>query len=652
MIRPVQPPSRHGLAAWLAWAVCSALYLWTANGVVVRDDDRTNAWHHYEYLVDGFLSGHLYLSPGPAKELLALPDPYDPQQNLPYRLWDASLYQGRYYLYYGPTPAVLLMLPWKVVTGHHLPQRLATGIFAVAGLGALALLLAGVRRRLFPAASPVLLSALVVLAAHLTWLPVILRRPAFWELPIVTAAALFWWSLYFLWRYHESGGRRAWAWAAGVALALLPGARPTYLFAAGLVAVLFALPYARAQPWTAYLRRLLPVGIPLLLGIGGLLAYNGARFGAPLEFGQSYQLWGMEERTVLHFSTAYFPFNAWCYLFSLPDVSPYFPFVHPSWTVAELPAGYIATEEVFGLLFALPAQVLAAAALLRCWQTRRDDSGRSLRLLIVAAAGASLMAGAVLFCFAGACSRYVGELLAGWTVVTGIGGLVVFSPDGGLRRPGVARLLGIVAAVWSVAFVWLASCEFRGFARTTQPVAYGAVARLLNHPSHWAARRAGVVFGPVALAVRLPATPATGSAVLLAAGSENMLNRLLIERLDGGRYRLRLTVNDLIMVETPPLPAGGPVLHLRCWAPWLYPPAAHPFWDALANARERELRQTLYALEVDGASYARRSRWGFDATSFEPSVQSGAGRASECAWVESLSRLEAGPASLRPAPPP
>ena len=109
-----------------------------------------NAWHHYEYMVDGFLSGHLYLSLPPPKELLALPDPYDPTQNIRYRLWDVSLYQGKYYLYYGPTPALLLMLPWKVVTGHHLPQRLATGIFAVAGFAAIALLAgAGVRRRYF-----------------------------------------------------------------------------------------------------------------------------------------------------------------------------------------------------------------------------------------------------------------------------------------------------------------------------------------------------------------------------------------------------------------------------------------------------------------------------------------------------------------------
>jgi hypothetical protein len=73
-----------------------------------------NAWHHYEYLAEGFLRGHTYLPVEPDPRLLQLSDPYDPVANRPYRLWDASLYHGRYYLYYGPAPAITLMLPWRL----------------------------------------------------------------------------------------------------------------------------------------------------------------------------------------------------------------------------------------------------------------------------------------------------------------------------------------------------------------------------------------------------------------------------------------------------------------------------------------------------------------------------------------------------------
>jgi len=635
---PWHRPSSHATAAFLAWFACSALYLWTANGVAIRDDDRTNAWHHYEYLVDGFLQGHLHLSIEPSKELLALPDPTDPQQNRAYRLWDASLYQGKYYLYYGPSPALLLMLPWKAVTGHHLPQRLATGVFAATGLGALALLLAGLRRRFSPSASPVLLFWAIVLTGHLAWLPVILRRPAFWELPIVTAAALFWWSVYFLWRYHESGGLRGWAVAGGVALAFLLGARPTYLFTAGFVALLFTLPWVQGESLGDRLRRFLPAGVPLALGIGGLLAYNYARFGSPFEFGQSYQLWGIDERSVRHFSTAFIPFNAWCYLFSLPDVGPYFPFFHPAWTF-DAPRDYIATEEVYGLLFSTPAQALGLAAAWEAWRSRADLGRRSLRIVIAASAVASLLTGAVLFCFAGACSRYVVELAAGGSVVAGAGMLALCSSRGSLIS-GVLRLLAIVAAAWSVTCVWLASYEFRGFARITQPVVYRTVARILNYPSYWAASRDNMAFGPVALEIRLAEKPTNDSAILLAAGSQSMMNRLIIDRVAPGQVKLRLTVNDLVIVETPTVACHGPAFHMVCEAPWLYPPAAHPFWDSFTDPSERQLRQTTFAIEVGGIRHARQTIWGFDATRLEPWVRTEAAQSHSCAWVERILGLE------------
>ena len=169
---------RHGFAALLAWLLCSVAYLWTAQTIALEPERLGNLSHHYEYLVDGFLSGHLHLSVAPAKELLALPNPWDPALNDRYRLGDASLFDGKYYLYFGPTPALLLMLPWKALTGSQLPQWLACGLIASAGLAALALLLSGLRRRYFPSVTPTQLFFVVVIGG-VSWLPVVLRRSAF-----------------------------------------------------------------------------------------------------------------------------------------------------------------------------------------------------------------------------------------------------------------------------------------------------------------------------------------------------------------------------------------------------------------------------------------------------------------------------------------
>ena len=655
-MRRIDRPLLFGL---LAWTICGALYFWTASGVSIAYGDRQNAWHHYDYLVEGFLAGHLHVSIEPPPELLRLPDPYDPAHNAAYRLWDASLYHGEYYLYYGPTPALLLIQPAKLLTGRMLPEWAATAAFAVAGLGALTLLLAGVQRRYFPATGGGTLFWAVVLAGHLSWLPVILRRSAFWELPIVAAAALFWWALYFLWKYHQEGGRRPWAIAGGTALAFVLGARPTYLFASAAVVLLFALPFRRRESLPRLAKRLLPAAVPLALGGFGLLAYNYLRFGRVLEFGQDYQLWGIDYRGQALFSLSNFPTNVWIYFFTLPELSPYFPFLRTVW-LEGLPAGYLGMEEMPGVLFTLPALLVGMAAIVHAVRRRSDPGERPLRVLLLAAGGGGALTGALLFCFGGSCSRYITELLAGWTVVAAVGLFAIGESTRAPRAPGgLLRKLTGAAVAWSLVATWLASFEFRAFARTTEPVFYRHVAETLNYPSYWVARATGQVFGPVLLDVRLAAAPEAGPTVLLAAGRPDMMDRLVLERFPGDRVRLSLRANDRVLVTTPILPAGGPRPQLRCSAPWLYPPSAHPFWNRYP-APERAERQTLFAIDFGGMRYERQSQLHFDATRFEPFfdstrfepfVRTAAADSAGGAWVEKITRADARPAAANPARP-
>ena len=617
--------------------VCAVLYFSTAIGVSKDSGDRRNAWHHYEYLVDGFLSGQLSLSVAPPPGLLALPDPYDPAKNADYRLWDATLYHGKYYLYFGPTPAVLLMLPWKMVTGHHLPQWAAAAIFAIGGLAALALLLGAVRQTYFPAASPTQLFFAVLLAGHISWLPVLLRRPAVWELPIVAAAALFWWSLYFLWRDHQGAGRARWALAGGVALAFIPGARPTYTFAVAFMALLFALSLRASGPRPGRWRRLASVFIPLAIGGAVLAAYNYLRFGAVFEFGQSYQLWGVDFRGLALFSPRNATVNGPLYFLTPPNLSSYFPFLRAV-SGEGTPSGYLGSQDMVGVLFVMPALLIGAATWWYFFQHRRDAAQGPLHGVLVAATIGGALVGGFLFCFGGGCSRYITELLAGWTLVTAIGVFVVFAGDGGNRKAGVVRLLSAGAIAWTIVGVNLASFEFRGIARTTQPRLYHVLAHALNYSSYWAARYSGQSFGPVALEVRLAQDRAAGATVLFAAGQPSTLNQLVLERIERDRVRLRLLVNESIIVETPALRIDGPTLHVRCDAPWLYPPADHPYWD-IFSAEERQRRQTLFSITVDDVVHARRTTLGFDAIQFDPVVRTGPDSTS-CAWVEKWTWLD------------
>lgn len=627
------PPDgrRSRFALLLALAACTAAAFWIADGVRPWAGDRTNAWHHYEYLAEGFLGGHTYLSIDPAPELLALRDPFDPAANAPYRLWDASLYHGRYYLYYGPAPALILM-PWKLLTGHVLPQAMAVAVAAAAGFAGLGLLLLGIRQRHFPGLSAPGFLGVVVVAFHAAWLPVILRRPSFWELPIVSAVACLWWALYFLWRYHESVGRARWAVAAGTAMALMMGSRATAVPVAAVLTLLFLAPAAGIPVRASALRRsgLAAAAVAFAGGVA-LLCYNHARFGRWLEFGQSYQLWGMDERHVAHFSLGYVPFNAWTYLFSAPQIGPYFPFLHPYWPSA-FPDGYISFEEVYGVLFMMPVHLAGLAGLAWAWRALRSGDTRPAGITVGTAALSSGVCGLILVCWAGACSRYLAELVAGWTLATSVGLMAVLS-RGGSRRGARAAALG--AAAWTVACVWLASAEFRGFMRLTNPGAYAAAAHALDAPSHWWARHRGIAFGPVELVVRVPSGPGGTQTVLVASGRPQRSNQLVAETLPDGQVRLSLSANQHLVLATPPLAVHDGRVRVRLQAPWLYPPKEHPFWDAVEPARAAELQQ-FFSLDWGAGTVEARSTFSNDATALEPAVRGAPDSDPRAPWVESL----------------
>ncbi len=619
-------PERGRAALWAALAGCMLLVFWIANGAAVFDGDRSDAWHHYEYLVDGFLQGHTSLSVEPAPQLLKLPDPYDPAANGPWRLWDASLYRGKYYLYFGPTP-VLLMLPWRVLTGHHLPERLAVAAFAAGGLVGLALLMEGVRRRHFAGLSPAAAGAILVVALCASWIPVTIRRPDVWELPLVAASACLWWALYFLWRCLEAPSGARWALAVGAAVALMLGSRPTSITAGAVILVLL---FERRRP--ADPRFLIAASVVLTGGLG-LLAYNHARFGGWLEFGQRYQLWGADERDVRHFSLSYFPYNAWVYLLALPDLSPYFPFVMAVPPGGQ-PPGHLGIDEMHGALFALPVQLCSLAAIAWAWRHRGDPGARALRRTIAAAALASVLSAAILFCFAGAASRYITELFAGATVATALGLMALFGGFLPGRSGNVLRLLSLFAGAWTVVYVGLASAEHRILFHKTNPRTYAFAARLLDYPSLWVSRHEGAAFGPLEIGVRIDPRSPPGTSVLVSSGRPGMMNQLILERVDPGHARLILAENVFSSVlATPVFRLAGGAFRARVEAPWLYPPVASPWWDSVVDPALRRDLQTRFSIEVEGTVTTEHTPRFFEPMRFEPWVTTGPGGPG---WIESL----------------
>ncbi len=347
---------------------------------------------------DGFRAGHLHLAIEPPAALLAKPNPFDPTWK-PLWYWDASLYNGHYYLYWGPVPA-LLLAAWKTLFRVHARIGDQDVVFALASLQALVgmLLIDRVARRLFPALPGLFVALAVAVFAFANPTLYNLSRAGVYEAAIVGGHAFLTAGLLFAFHALTTVGpwqtttpaaaaarHRMYLALAGVCWALALGCRVS--IAPGVALLVAATCWLTAprglQRWRRRARALAWLGTPLALGVALLLTHNKLRFDAWFDFGRHYQLsW-----IAFGSSPSYLAVNAWSYAlrpFALGCRFPYLASVadmgaraFPGWL--HVPGGYIVYEPVVGCLLALPwawlAPVTAMAAVRRAWAVARGRSG-------------------------------------------------------------------------------------------------------------------------------------------------------------------------------------------------------------------------------------------------------------------------------------
>ena len=342
---------------------------------------------NYNLQAEGFRAGHLYLPIAPAPELLAQRNPYD-WSNVRYWFWDASLYKGHYYLYWGPFPALALaaikiVFRMKVEIADQFPVFAFYSLYLAAGV----LLIDRMARRLFPALPLGWVVLGIVVYALSTPTPYIVATPGVYQAAIIGAQAFMVLGLVFafdaLWR---RAGQRAiqdvvqdpagdgtpprWlplllaglCW--GIAITIRASAGPPILFFC--LATVAAAGRTGPGRWKGRVRDFAWMAAPVAVLSFALLAYNKARFESWLEFGVTYQL-----NTVPFIqSVRFIHLNVWSYLFRPLGSSCHFPFVFalrnigqrgfPSWLT--LPPNYATIEPLAGLFITAPWTWLSGVA--------------------------------------------------------------------------------------------------------------------------------------------------------------------------------------------------------------------------------------------------------------------------------------------------
>jgi hypothetical protein len=595
-----------------AWAVLVLLlvgcsYFWTATSAANPFSTTLQKGDLYNRLADGFLAGHLSFLEQPNPALADLPDPWDPAQNAglsPFH--DVTYYRGKYYLYFGAAPAVLVLAPWKALTGTYLGENVAAALFAFLGVAAGIALVLVLRRRHFPGLSGWVAGLCLLAVGFGNFALVLLRRPVYYELAIASAYAFAMAALCCI-ALAMAGGprRRFWLCLSGLSYGLALASRPNYLFGAVVLAAPF-LPAWRiwrgkgALDRRALTRDAVSVAAPLLAVVALLLVYNALRFGDPFEFGTYYMLSGLHPQHQAGTSILYLPTNAWFYFLAPAQLSAFFPFfqvIHMPWF--HMPAGYSGEEDVYGICN-MPFYFAALLVVLLWRDTRVAKLGqiRDLSLGILALFACNFL---VLSRLSGAANRYMVDVFPPLLPLACIGVFWLDQNSGaGLRRVA-ARIVWTGALAYTAAFNVLASIGHNDLYQYYSPASYRRLAHAFDHVSTWLGETSPSRTGPLRLRLRFPRDRTGQLEPLVVTGLSFKADFIYLFYTDSSHIQMGFEHTSYGGALTkPPIEIDYGSEHtLEIDMGSLYPPVEHPFYDGMAPEKIARLKRTL-RIALDG----------------------------------------------------
>ena len=329
--------------------------------ITVHEVGGDNA-QQYAELAKSMTEGHLYLDEEPPAWLDEMDNPYDRGARAEMEkitgetyLWDVAYYEGHYYVYFGVVPVLLFYLPFYVLAGANFPTAIGVLIMMILFVLGCTALLDRFARYHFKRVSLGLFLLLQMPLVFCSGIPYLLKFPTFYSLPIMCALAFAVWGLYFWMRGRTSERAYGWYIAGSLCMALIAGCRPQLLVFSLLAFPLF---------WRKFIteRRILtPRGAreficliaPYFVVAAGIMWYNAARFGSPLNFGANYNL-TVNDMTMRGFEPGRLLPALFAYFLQTPTTAGVFPWVFPT-TFETTYMGQTIKEVTFGgILVCLP----------------------------------------------------------------------------------------------------------------------------------------------------------------------------------------------------------------------------------------------------------------------------------------------------------
>ena len=459
---------------WLVLAgVCLVwVYVWIIT--IGNTRNWTEGRNYYWMLTQAFQNGQTYLLVDPKPDLLALENPYDLQQRTGLKfLWDTTLYNGKYYLYWGPVPAVLGMLINSITSRPVTDSELVFSFVFGTALFSVLLLRKICGDYRFP--SWIFWGGALAAAINipLIWL---LTHPVYYEASI--SGGQFFMMAGFLLLYlafRPSPPNKGYLLLSALAFGLAGGSRvnllPSVIFLAFVI--LWRVYISHGRKLSASIPSWLVTLVPLAIIACSLAWYNYARFGSIFEFGHRYQLTGLAQTEDYgdQISVSYMVPNLYTYVFRMPSLRGKFPFVtipaikENMWPFfIRLPKNYYYSEPAAGALFVVPLLGFSAILLIRLlWLVANGDvslagnrvipSNRLFAWFGFSIFGYILIQMVLLFAFVSSSMRYLFDLSPALIVLSTI--FVGYHVRSFEEKPYIVKVLSglwILAALFTAIF--------------------------------------------------------------------------------------------------------------------------------------------------------------------------------------------------------
>ncbi len=590
-----------------ATAVALGMMLWlgaTSDGWKGAYSLVGKKYDYYDLLVQGFMKGHLSMNaevdPG-----LSSPDP-GIRKNAHYLL-DVSLYRGKYYLYFGVVPAVLLFLPYRALTGQDLGANIAVFLLVASGFLLYLAIFLGARRRFFRGLRGWPQACCILLLAFGSGTPTLSMGSGCYEVAIAGGyafMALGWFAMFHAWVTDRKPG--PWLALASLAVGLAVGSRPTYAFSLPIL-FLRMLALARRErratgPWQAPRFGLVSAAVAPagLVGLG-LMAYNYQRFRNPFEFGFHYAMCELTYSGLPVAKPSFIWPNLKWYFLRPPAFSPFFPYVLPM-NAETRPPDYYGYETIQGQLSMLLLAILCGAAMAGLLR-RRAELPRRLMSFAGFVGGAFALLFLAVASFGFRANRYVPDFQGSLALlVVLVGGCCAASaswPPGPVLRP-LWRTGFCILAMVSAAFNVLTSLEVSHHFEYMRPKAYWALAHWGDYPAQLLTRLGLMHFGPVRFEAAFRPVRAVTTGPLLSTGAPNATDVLYATQFPNNTVQLYVfhDGHGSSSVKSMSFEPGRPY-QFEVDMGSLYPPRIGPWFRGMAPI-DVEMLKTAVRVSVDG----------------------------------------------------